>query len=311
VTSAPWRQFEIAVARFVAALDPNAVVRQDVRLPDVDTGRLRQRDVWIEAKICQHFPVKVLVSCKHTGAKLDEQDIDAFVGEFRSSGAHKGVLYSHSGYTEPAVEKAKKLGISCCRLYANQPADLPEALLLQAYCSTPRISLSLLEPPDPAWSIQTWSDLFALEMGTSDGRKSILDLLVERYYDEENTACKSISRENWLPLDWQVQIEVSADPQSMKPLRIVLAGTWRIYRGTLDAYLLDGSYSVTDHDFVGCQSTPVIDLEGTGPGPGWALLEERPSRSEAIFVHIIMRRGHLREALLRQLAPRAIVPGNS
>jgi hypothetical protein len=72
-----WEQFEVAVERFVAALDPRVTVRRNVKLPDRDTGRLRQRDVWIETTIYNLFPVKVLISCKHWTTKLDESDIDA------------------------------------------------------------------------------------------------------------------------------------------------------------------------------------------------------------------------------------------
>jgi len=40
-----WKQFEIAVAQFVSALDPNAKVTHNAQLPDKHTGKLRQRDV--------------------------------------------------------------------------------------------------------------------------------------------------------------------------------------------------------------------------------------------------------------------------
>jgi hypothetical protein len=93
----PWKLFERAVAQFVAALDPSAIVRHDVRLPDIDTGEPRQRDVWVEAKVCNHYPLKLLISCKHTASPIDSQDMDAFIGERRSAGADKGVMYSLSG----------------------------------------------------------------------------------------------------------------------------------------------------------------------------------------------------------------------
>ena len=69
-----WERFEVAVAQFVAALDPTVTVLRNVRLPDRDTGKLRQRDVWIETKICNLFPVKVLISCKDWERKLHEGD---------------------------------------------------------------------------------------------------------------------------------------------------------------------------------------------------------------------------------------------
>jgi hypothetical protein len=64
-----------------------------------------------------YFPLKILVSCKKYKRKLDQQDIDAFNGELISSGAHKGVIYSYSGFNKYAIEKCKVLGISCCKLY--------------------------------------------------------------------------------------------------------------------------------------------------------------------------------------------------
>lgn len=101
-----WEDFERAVAAFVKALTPGARVTHNAKLPDKHTGRLRQRDVWIEASIGP-FPIKILVSCKRLKRKINEQDIDAFIGELSSSGAHKGVLYSLMGFTMPAVEKAQ------------------------------------------------------------------------------------------------------------------------------------------------------------------------------------------------------------
>jgi hypothetical protein len=43
-----WRAFERAVATLLQALDPAATVRHNAYTDDLDTGRKRQRDVWIE-----------------------------------------------------------------------------------------------------------------------------------------------------------------------------------------------------------------------------------------------------------------------
>jgi hypothetical protein len=117
-----WRDFERAVARFLAALDPSASVTHDASIPDKDTGDPRQRDVWIETEVMRQFPVRILVSCKRWSTKLDIQDLDAFIGEWRSSGAQVGVVYSLSGFTENALKKATSLGISCCRLFRRSNA---------------------------------------------------------------------------------------------------------------------------------------------------------------------------------------------
>ena len=126
-----WKQFEIAVRNFVAALDPSAEITHDAIIPDIDTGLPRQRDVWVEAKFGQHFPIKILLSCKYWEEKLNVQDIDAFLGELRSSGAHKGVIYARTGFTQPAIGKALANDVWCCLLYRNQPPDLPDAATIR------------------------------------------------------------------------------------------------------------------------------------------------------------------------------------
>src|SRR5262245_60861561 len=98
-----WRQFEKAVARFVAALDPKARVRHDVRPLDKHTRKPRQRDIWVDTSIGGVIPLSILISCKRYKRRLDQQHVDAFHGELLSSGANKGVLYSYSGFTSDAI----------------------------------------------------------------------------------------------------------------------------------------------------------------------------------------------------------------
>ena len=295
------------MANFVAALDPTAKVTHDTTVPDVDTGRPRQRDVWVQARICQHFPVQVLLSCKYWDEKLNVQDIDAFLGELRSSGAHKGVLYSRAGFTQPAIEKAKAVGVDCCRLYRNQPPDLPDALVFQTYLCTPGIRTSLVEGPlDPRWSLSVWSDLFGVAIDNVEGKQTFLDSLVAAIFDaEQKTAITRIDPKQHFPPDCRTTFELSEEGR--KPITALLEVRWNVYRGKLEAHLLDGSYSITSGDFKGLQIGPVISLRG-GPGPGWELLEGRPSIESPGVVTAILTHGEatIREALMKNLGPRAL-----
>ncbi|MFI4861924.1 MAG: restriction endonuclease, partial [Phycisphaerales bacterium JB063] len=126
----PWRQFEEVVAQFLASLEVSAKVTHDIHLPDRDTGKPRQRDVWIEWNALNHFPTKMLVSCKRWSKPLDQKDIDHFNGEFLSSRAHIGVIYSYSGFNDNAVEKARALGFHCCQLLDDAPSPIPRTLVL-------------------------------------------------------------------------------------------------------------------------------------------------------------------------------------
>lgn len=306
-----WKEFEKAVAKFVAALDPYALVRHDVKLPDIHTNTPRQRDVWVEAKVCHHFPVTIYISCKREKDKLDQQDIDAFNGEFISSGAQLGVIYSYSGFGANAIQKAKKLRISCCRLYENEQPDIPDTLVFSScYCCTPRISLSVVAPLDPHWEIKTWNDLFSLQFTDEDACIYVIDAIVESYFKGEKEAAKQVNRDKLFPPNWTRFLEFVEDEDvDRKTIRILIRGLWNIYEGRLEAYLLKGSYNFSSGEFIGSQCTPVIDTHSVHPGPGWILLDKPPSTeatSGFIKSVIIMSGGNAKDVLLENLGPKAL-----
>lgn len=309
MTIPKWKEFEKAVAKFVAALDPKASVKHNVKLPDIHTDTPRQRDVWIEAKVCQHFPVTVYISCKREKRPLDQQDIDAFNGEFISSGADIGVIYSYTGFGENAIEKARKLRINCCRLFENEPSDIPETLLFASfYCCTPRISLSVVAPLDPYWKIKTWNDLFKLEFDDLDVRIPVIDMIVKSYFEGEKESVEKVGGGRLFPLNWAKLLEY-VDENFNKSIRILIRGHWNIYEARPEAYLLEGSYNFTNEEFIGTQSTPWIDTYNFHPGPGWTLLDKTPIiENVSILVKgvIIMQCGKVKESLIEKLGPKVI-----
>lgn len=305
-----WKEFEVAVARFVKALDPNASVTHNVRLPDIHTGTVRQRDVWIEARVCQHFPIKALISCKKKKRRMDQGDIDAFIGELNSSGANLGVIYSYSGFSKNSIQKAKKLGISCCKLYQNEPPDIPDSIIItSSYCCTPRISISIVAPLDPSWNIKNWRDLFSLSFEEGETVKSVLDVIVDSYFRGEAKAKQNLNKDSLFPPAWYSKLSLSGDLTKERTITILIRGLWNIYEGQVEAYLLDGSYNFTWNEFIGSQSSPVIDLHGSHPGPGWKLLDEVPKVNSTrghIKSIIILSGGNAKEALLNHLGSQPI-----
>ena len=304
-----WKEFEIAVAKFVEALDPTASVIHDAKMPDIHTNTPRQRDVWVEVKVCHHFLVKIYISCKRENRKLDQQDIDAFNGEFISSGAQLGVIYSYSGFGANAIEKAKKLGISCCRLFEDEPPDIPKTLVFaSSYCCTPRIFLSVVAPLDRYWKIKTWNDLFNLQFDDEDSRTYVIDAIVRLYFKGEKEAAKQIGIDRLFPPNWARSLEI-VENDDKKSIKILIRGLWNIFEGRLEAYLLKGSYNFTSDEFIGTQSTPAIDTQSVHPGPGWTLLDEPPS-SETVKGFIkgvfILLGGNAKEALQVNLGSKPI-----
>lgn len=262
-----WRQFEEAVAALLQALDPTATVRHDVRTPDKDTGRPRQRDVWIETPVFggQHKLV-VLVSCKHKKARLSQQDIDEFFGELHRSHAAIGMIYSANGFSGAAIAKGKALGIACCTLLANQPATLPNSLSLLAYSyrETTRIE------SDTA-ALHLFPRLLGEEVEIEGRIASRLRHLVDAYEAEGRRAMAA--RRNGSRDIWAVEMSVpEADWHPALGLR--LRSGWKVYRARAEACLLNGSYSFTTEAFAGSLSTPWMDQHSAHPGPGWELIDE-------------------------------------
>ena len=302
----PWREFEEAVAIFAAAMDPCAKVSHDVRLPDRHSRRPRQRDVWIEAKICRHFPVAVLVSCKHWKKKVAENDIDAFNGELQSSDAHKGVIYSYSGFTRPALEKANVLGICCCSLYRGEPPKVPDCLIFHAYHCRSRVSLAVSPFPFSGWAIKTWGDLFDVPLSTDESQTAVLDELVRRFMQAEREAAKPLNQSGRrVPRPFEAEVLVSPLSDKQVPLRVVAHGTWRFFRAKLEAYLLKGSYSFSTGQYIGEIATPSIDRLSADPGPGWELLDSEPEDLSRSLV-MLLYHGAMKEVLLEGLAAKKI-----
>ena len=223
-----WRQFEVAVASFISALDPHAKVTHDAMLPDMDTGTPRQRDIWIETKVFDHFPLKILVSCKRYSSKLNQQHIDAFVGELLSSGAQKGVIYSLSGFTEPALKKAQVKGISCCRLYQNEIPDLPESLLFDAYLLTPAVHFRPVVLEYSIGQPETINELLDLNLPDSNRKISLLDLIEEKYYEQRKHIRSKARKTGDIPSDWTDSITIKDPRTGTKLIVVEFGGSWNL-----------------------------------------------------------------------------------
>jgi hypothetical protein len=268
-----WQLFEKAVAAFLKTLGPESHVTWNYKESDPETKELRQRDVWIETKV-YNITIKILISCKRYRTKLHSTHIEAFRGELLSSSAHKGVIYAFAGFGKPAIEKAKKLNISCCRLYQNQPADLPE-LVIPQYCCHSIISIHI-GGDRQKWGISTWDDVFTLTVDRAGEHVPLEKILAQEIEKgQELGVVKAATGEELLPNDWQWGIEIAQEDRP--PLQIALVGRWGFYAGDTDATLLSGAYSFTENEFHGTQTGPAIDLQGKNPGPDWTKLQGRPT----------------------------------
>ena len=308
----PWKIFEVAVSNFIDALDPNASVTHDAMVPDRDTGTPRQRDVWIEAKVANHFPIKVLVSCKRYRKKLNQMDIDHFNGELASSEAQLGVIYSHAGFAENAIKKAKLLGISCCQLYHGSQPDIPGKIVFaSSYACYPQISIALGLPLDPFWKIKKWNDFFEVVLHDDGEEISGIDVINKHYLEGEKAARVKMKKGEIFPPSWQNVIRY-VDDVSKKELTIIINGKWEIYEGRLEAHLVNGSYNFTSDEFVGGVYTPALNVRENNPGAGWKLIESKSEYQpkKALFrSSFIMSAGDVEEALVTAIGEDTVAFG--
>jgi hypothetical protein len=296
---AEWRQFEQRVATFLAAHCQSARVTHDYRQLDPDTGSIRQRDVWIETEL-GGLEIKVLVSCKRWARKLFAPDVEHFLGEVLGAGAHLGLLYSHAGFGDTAVKKAQTLGsekIHCCQLYSDEPTHIPQSLILKrCYCAAPVPQVALIEPVPPETHFALWKDVFAFDAAIRDRIKQAFERLFEH-------ASNEIKSKPGFPGAFQCEVWL-ANTTTSTPVKLRLTLGWKFYEGDVEATLVDGTYCLTNGEFIGTQKTPAIDMQGPTPGPAWKLLDAQPEFPEAGLIAILY--APIRDEALNALAAKPV-----
>ncbi len=277
--SPDWKLFELAVAQFIAAIGQGAKVTHDVRLPDVHTGHARQRDVWVEWSFGGHFPVKALISCKHWAAPLNQSDLDHFNGEFISSGAQLGIIYSKAGFNDRALEKAKALSFHCCKLYDNEPAELPESLVVgPAYNFRLRLGM-LVRGSAEIYRFKQWIEVLDLPSAFGTVRSVFVHGLDE-FQNENHT------KKRWDLARNGQKVIAHVHEEGKPPLDVELHVTCPAFQAKLGHTMLDGSYNITAGHFLGSAATPMMDMQSAHPGLGWNELTGIPDEMPACLLAI-------------------------
>jgi hypothetical protein len=274
-----WKEFEQAVTRFISAAGPEAKVTYNAIIPDEHTGKPRQRDVWIEWRLFGHYPCKALASCKYLGRKLHQQDIDHFNGEFQSSGAQVGIVYSKEGYNDNAIDKSRKLGFHCCRLYRDQPPEIPTHLISSIYLFQP-CCMMLMTGEAGDRPLTLWKDALALPHFDY----TVLVSLAAKYDEFQKMANhKDTWRKAKEGEEWFVQVT-----DDRGPLFVGIRTFYKVWKAKADYMLLEGSYNFSSEDFQGQQKAPVVDMHSFNPDPCWEPITELPDEFPVNSAAIIM-----------------------
>jgi hypothetical protein len=107
------KDYEDAVAAILTAFDPGATVTSGTWFEGPD-GR-RDRDVWFEGMV-DGQPRRALIECKDyniaTTGRVGIELVDALDSKRRDLRADFAVLCSNAGFTDPALRKARRVGIN-------------------------------------------------------------------------------------------------------------------------------------------------------------------------------------------------------
>lgn len=294
------KEFEKAVYEFISKLGPNTKAYFDHEVPDRITGEPRQCDVWISSNIGGIFPVSIYVSCKDHKRKLHLGDIDAFLGEMRERNATTGVIYSKSGYTKTAIEKARMGGISCCRLYEDETSDIPEIIFFNQYACYPSLSLELQDQNIPKdWKL--WNDIFYQE---TDGLK-VIEIIERCCIEGEKLSLENAKKDGKPPLDWENTIKITDDDNRFF-LKIRLIDWWRFYKARTEATYYNGSYNYLDNQFHGSFTGPVIDTQGSEPGIDWEKIYRQEFDQSASRLITILYRGKITDQIIKVYGDRLL-----
>jgi len=214
-----------------------------------------------------------------------------------------GVIYSNTGFSTQAIEKARANQIVCCRLYQDEPADLPSVIWFDQFACHAGVRLTP-KTDAVATATTTWNDLFDIEIEQGDKRETLLDVIASVFAEGEDEAIRKIGGAIVFPSDWGT--EIALGDSAGNELRVQVWGRWTWYRARSEATLLDGSYCLSDGSFKGSQSGPMISLRDKHPGPSWVEVTDRDLVPPANRITAIRCSGDVRTALRQSYGPQLV-----
>jgi hypothetical protein len=105
-------QYLIQILERVTVDSPNVKIESPKRLPDKDTGRLREHDVVLTFSM-KHHKMIVALECRDRNREVGVPEVEAFKSKCDRTGISRGVIVSSRGFTKTGLLKAKMMGIDC------------------------------------------------------------------------------------------------------------------------------------------------------------------------------------------------------
>lgn len=105
----------VAILERMFAHQDGVAIASSLRVPDKDTGRLREHDVVIIRRT-HHGPNLTAIECRDQRRKVGVPQIEAFAKKCEKTGIHHGIVVAANGFTSTARTKARALNLTCMEL---------------------------------------------------------------------------------------------------------------------------------------------------------------------------------------------------
>jgi hypothetical protein len=100
-----WRKYEQEIQTVLTAMDRNAHVEHNTRIIGRLSHASRQIDVLARGTVVRQ-EITVVAECKRYKRTVGIGTVDQFIGKLLDLGAERGILYSYSGFSKLAVQRA-------------------------------------------------------------------------------------------------------------------------------------------------------------------------------------------------------------
>jgi hypothetical protein len=139
-----WKLYEKAIARIEESY-ANCKVTHDYKVIRRRSGVERQVDVWISAVIGHNHRVTVAIECRrYDETPVPIKDVDAFYGFLDDVAANKGVMVSHTGFTEGAEKRAQGSDIELKTLTLEEAQEFDWEEYVSHSCCSPAFCLGTI-----------------------------------------------------------------------------------------------------------------------------------------------------------------------
>jgi len=100
-----WQDYEKEIYDYFRQEYPNSQITCNAKIEGIFSKIDRQIDILIEDYVCGN-KFRIIIDGKYFNNNIDVKDVESFLGMLKDINAHKGLLITHEGYSQAAINRA-------------------------------------------------------------------------------------------------------------------------------------------------------------------------------------------------------------